>query len=287
MTEMGHEVSLSNHLQFPEASMKKATILLSMAMLFPLYAGTKIMVPVDAPTIRTGLDRAEDGDTVFVRNGTYNERVTLKDGVVLLGESVAGTIIKGKSGKPVVTGADRAVLKNFTIENGDKGVLCEGVIMTIEHNCIRNNRGSGIHCLLVLPHIVNNVIYRNEWSGIYCEGARTLRVSIENNVIGENGNSGIILQGNTEVVVQNNVFLGNKQFGIWVAEGAKRSRIIFNDFYMNRVPYKGFAMKDPTNFGVDPQYGLETNFPAELFSRRSEVLRMRGKDSKDIGLIFP
>ncbi len=266
----------------------KKTMALFIAMIFPLFAGsTKITVPDNARTIRAGLERADAGDTVFVRKGTYHEKVVLKDGVVLLGESTAETVIKGKSGSPVVTGADKAVVKNFTIENGDKGILCEGVAMTIEHNCICNNRGSGIHCLLVLPHIINNVIYLNTWSGIYCEGARTLRASIENNIIGENGNCGIMLLGNSEVIVQNNVFLGNKQCGIWAAEGARRSRVVFNDFYMNRVPFKGFVQANQTNFGVDPHLDLESSSPVELFSKRSEVLRMRGKDSKDIGLIFP
>jgi len=273
-------------LSVTELSMKKM-MLLSIVTLFPLYAGMKITVPDNAPTIRAGLDRADVGDTVFVRKGIYHERVTLKDGVVLLGESTAETIITGKSTSPVVMGADKAVIKNFTIENGDKGILCEGVTMTIEHNCICNNRSSGIHCLLVLPHIIDNVIYQNKWSGIYCEGARTLRASIENNVIGENGYSGIMLLGNSDVVVENNVFLGNKQFGIWAAEGARRSRVVFNDFYMNREPFKGLAQVEKTNFGVDPKYDLDSNSPVELFSKRSEVLHMRGKDNKDIGLIFP
>jgi parallel beta-helix repeat protein len=286
MTGRRPVISLLDPFSFTELFMKK-TILLSIVLLFPLYAGVKITVPDNARTIRAGLDRADAGDTVFVRKGIYHERVALKDGVVLLGESTAETIIMGKSGSPVVMGADKAVIKNFTIENGDKGILCEGVTMTIEHNCICHNRGSGIHCLLSLPHIINNVIYQNKWSGIYCEGARTLRTSIENNVIGENGYSGIMLLGNSDVVVQNNVFLGNKQFGIWAAEGARRSRIVFNDFYMNREPFKGLAQVEKTNFGVDPKYDLESDSPVELFSKPSEVLRMRGKDSKDIGLIFP
>jgi parallel beta-helix repeat protein len=267
--------------------MKKMMLLLSIAALLPLYAGTKIIVPDKARTIRAGLEKAEEGDTVYVRNGTYREQVVLRDGVVLLGESPVATIISGRSGKPVVIGANRSLIKNFTIENGDKGILCEGVSMTIEHNCIRDNRGIGIHCLLVLPHIINNVIYRNRWSGIYCEGTRTLRASIESNVIGENGNSGIMLLGNSEVVVQNNMFLGNKMFGIWVGDAARRSRVLFNDFYMNREPMKGVSMTDQTNFGADPQYGLEGDSPEQFFSKPSQVLRMRGKDGKDIGLIFP
>jgi parallel beta-helix repeat protein len=267
--------------------MNKMMLLLTLAVVLPLHAASKITVPVDAKTIRAALDRAEAGDTVFVRNGAYHESVTLKDGVILLGESTAGTIIRGKSGKPVVTGADKATLKNFTLEDGDKGVLCAGVAMTIEHNYICNNRGSGIHCLLVLPHIIDNVIYANRWSGIYCEGTRSLRAVIENNIIGENGYSGIMLLGNSEVVIQNNVFIANKQFGIWGADGARRSRIIYNDFFMNREPLKGFTQMELTNFGADPQFNLEGASPVELFSKRSEVLRMRGKDSKDIGLIFP
>jgi OOP family OmpA-OmpF porin len=260
------------------------------AAVFTCYAGKTITVPKDAKSIEAGLELAQEGDTVFVMNGVYREKVILKDKVALIGESAAGTVIRGKGRGVLVKGADRAVLRNFTIENGDKGILCENVAMTIEHNCVSGNKSSGIHCLVTLPMIRNNVVFRNRETGIFCETVRSLKTLVEHNVIAENGYCGILLAGNSEVLVQNNVFMRNKQFGIWVNEGARRSRIVHNDFYMNRNNYNNYAQVDRSNLGINPGYpegmwGLSVVTPAELFTAAAKALKEKGKDKKDIGLI--
>jgi parallel beta-helix repeat protein len=272
--------------------MKKTTgvFFVIAAMAFNLHAAKTIIVPKDANSIEAGLELAQEGDTVFVLNVVYKEKVMLKDKVALIGESVAGTVIRGKGRGVLVRGADKAVIRNFTIENGDKGILCENVTMTIEHNCVSGNKSSGIHCLVTLPMIRNNVVFRNRETGIFCETVRSLKTLVEHNVIAENGYCGILLAGNSEVLVQNNVFSRNKQFGIWVNEGARRSRIVHNDFYMNRNNYNNYAQVDRTNLGIDPGYpegmwGLKGVPPAELFTVPAKALREKGKDKKDIGLI--
>jgi hypothetical protein len=254
---------------------------------FNLEAGQKIVVPKDVKKISDALERAEAGDTVFVQKGLYKEMLVLKDGVALIGESVTETIIQGKKRDAVIKGADNAVLRNFTIRNGEKGILCENISMLIEHNYVVDNTGSGIHCLVTLPMIRNNVIYRNGWTGVFCETVKSLNTLVEHNVIGENGYSGLMLAGNSEVIVQNNVFIGNKQFGIWVNEGARRSRIIYNDIYMNRTPYNFYAQVDNSNIAVDPGYAKSSGpfAAADIFSSNASALKSRGKDGENIGLI--
>jgi OmpA-OmpF porin, OOP family len=254
------------------------------AMAFNIQAGKRITVPKDARTIEAGLEKAEAGDTVFVCKGIYKEQVVLKDEVSLIGESVRETVIRGKGRGIMVKGADKALIRNFTIENGGKGILCENVTMTIEHNCVTGNRSSGIHCLVTLPMIRNNVVYRNGETGIFCETVRSLKTLVEHNAVIENGYSGMMLAGNSEVLIQNNIFLRNKQFGMWVNEGARRSRIVCNDFYLNRDAYNYFAQVDKTNLGVDPGYP-DNAAPADLFAVQARVLKEKGKDGKDIGLI--
>ncbi|MBN2036130.1 MAG: right-handed parallel beta-helix repeat-containing protein [Chitinispirillaceae bacterium] len=263
-----------------------ALLLLAVAALH-VQAGTKIVVPKEAKKISDALEKAEAGDTVYVLKGLYKESITLRDGIALIGESVTETVIKGKKRKPVVKGADNALLRNFTIQNGEKGILCENVSMVIEHNYVCNNKGSGIHCLVTLPLIRNNVIFRNGWTGIFCETVKSLNTLVEHNVIGENGYSGILLAGNSEVIVQNNVFLRNKQFGIWVNDGARRSRIIYNNFFLNRSLHNHYAQVDNTNIAIDPGYvkGTGAFSVTDIFSSRASVLKGKGKDGAAIGLI--
>ncbi len=244
-----------------------------------------IRVPQAVKSIQTALDMAETGDTVLVSEGTYNEAITLRDGIVLIGMSAEKTILKGKRSKPVVVGAQNAILRHFTIENGSMGILCENVFMTIEHCVVRGNKGSGIQCLLTLPVMRNNVVFRNSWSGIFCESTRSHKGAVTNNVIAENGYSGIMLSGHSEIVVENNIFYFNNQFGVYASEGSRRTRIIYNNFFGNRSSVNQFASLDRSNLFEDPAFMLSAPNEYDFWGSETPELRGRGKEGKDIGLL--
>jgi parallel beta-helix repeat protein len=270
--------------------MKKVAFFIVIAALsMSAQAGQKIVVPKDAPKIQEALDRAQDGDTVFVCKGKYNGNIVMRDGVALIGESATETIIHGKGSGDVVKGADRSIIKNFTVENGDKGILCASVSMTVEHNFVRGNKGTGIHCLVTLPLVRNNFVYQNGWTGIFCETVRSLNTLVEHNVVAENGYSGIMLAGSSMVLVQNNVLFRNKQFGIWVNDDARKSRIIYNDFYLNRAHFNVYAQVDNTNFYQDPQYTPEGTAigtaSSAILAKPGTILHGKGKDNCDVGIV--
>src|SRR4030042_237535 len=152
-----------------------------------IFSSRKIVVPHDFPTIHSALGEADEGDTVYVVNGTYSENIALPDNVVLVGQEMTKTIINGGRRGPCVIGADGATITGFTIINGTTGILCKNTRPIIKGNFIVDNKGAGIHALISLPEIKNNIIYRNEWTGIFLEAARGTRTSIDHNVILENG----------------------------------------------------------------------------------------------------
>jgi hypothetical protein len=245
----------------------------------------KIIVPKNAPTIQKGLDEASEGDTVYVLSGTYRENVVMKDYVPLIGQDVENTIIHGNGRTPVVEGGNHTVIKNFTIEHGSAGIICKNTNPLIEHNIVRGNR-TGIHCLISLPDIRNTIVYGNEWTGIYCElitGAQ--RTSIDHDFIADNGYSGIVLANKSEVLIQNTILFNNRQYGIYVNQDSKRSRIVYNDFYGNRSTYNVYAVINETNVGKDPglnQRGV-VNFTFASFGGSGFPLAGLGKGGSDIG----
>ena len=247
----------------------------------------RITVPTNFPTIQAAINEAAEGDTVYVRNGVYKENITLADDVVLLGQDRKSTIIDGRRKGPVVTAADGAVISGFTIRNGRTGILCKNTRPVITNNIIIDNKGTGIHALVTLPDIVNNVVYRNEWTGIFLESVRGTRTSINHNVIMENGYSGIFGAGRTEVLVRNNILMGNKQYGIFLGPDSRKTRIVGNNIYANRLPFNDNADNQTVrqqNVNEDPQF-VGAGFPRHNYAVKSgSPMKGRGEEGADIGL---
>jgi parallel beta-helix repeat protein len=241
--------------------------------------GKVIVVPGDHRTVQAALDHADAGDTIFVTAGTYRGAITLREYVALIGAGAERTILVGDRRNPVIRGAQGATVRHFTIEGGYQGILCSNTFMVIEDNVIRGNRETGIHCIIALPVIRNNIILRNRGTGIFCETTRAHRGLIANNVIAESGRGGVMLAGQSEVLVENNIFYFNGQHGIFVSEGARRSRIANNLFYGNRGAGNSVAVIDQSNVFDDP------GAKVVMWDETSNVLRGRGREGTDIGLL--
>jgi parallel beta-helix repeat protein len=210
-------------------------------------ANTGASWPQAKRTVQAGIDiAAVSGSEVWVSEGTYNERIRLKLGVVLYGGFAGNeidlsqrnfrshaTILDGQQGGSVVIVVPNAnsttQIDGFTIQNGSSygnnlnygggGIFCKSSSPTISNNTImRNNssNGGGIYCCYSSsPMITNNTISGNNASlyggGIYCDifSSPTL---INNNI---NGNrvtgdgGGIYCKNHSSPVVSNNTILGN------------------------------------------------------------------------------
>jgi len=249
------------------------------------FAGRKIVVPHDFPTIHAALGEADEGDTIFVSNGVYHENIAMADNVVLMGQEMLKTIIDGGRKGPCVVGADGATITNFTIQNGTTGILCKNTRPTIIRNLIIDNKGAGIHALVSLPDISNNIIYRNEWTGIFLESSRATRTSIDHNVILENGYCGIFCAHRSEVLIRNNILMENKQYGVYVAPQSKKTRIIFNNIYMNRLSFNQNAVVNETNIQKEPQFISPGWKDFNYFVKPVSGCKAKGENGTDIGLI--
>jgi parallel beta-helix repeat protein len=262
-----------------------ATLIILNVLLISLSLPAKtITFPGSENSIQTTIEKQlEEGDTLLLKNGTYYEHLVLKDNICLIGESVAGTRIQGKGKGIVVSAGDMTLIKNLTISNGATGIRCSNTSATIEGCVIRDNKGTGIHSLITVPNIRNCIIYRNEWTGIYCESGRSIKTVIEHNIISENGYSGIMLSGTSEILIVNNILNGNKQFAVWASVDSRKSRIIYNDFFVNRNNANYFASIDHSNINDDPALDEVIDLYS-LFSSQT-LFKNRGKDNEGIGLL--
>jgi len=204
------------------------------------------LVPDDYSTIQEAINNATEGDTIFVREGTYYENVVVNKSVSLIGENKDSTVINGNlTGTVVVITANSTSISGFTIQNSG-GSPHSGVYLISTANCeiignviINNYDGIGL-LRTVNSTIVENSVIDCERDGVMLawsqeneiasnEVTRSSNNAIELcfdsqlNAVTENkitGNAiGIGIYDSDENDIHSNMIIGNN-LGIWLPEGS-------------------------------------------------------------------
>jgi len=139
----------------------------------------------DFTSIQEAINFAEEEDMIYVYNGLYSENIKINKTISLYGENKSSTILIIKDNK---TGfdinADSIIIKNFTIKNGEIGLLINSTNCKIEENNITEN----IYGLKIINGkdnlIANNKIQRNKY-GLYISKDYPLQQN-NNNIIKNN-----------------------------------------------------------------------------------------------------
>jgi nitrous oxidase accessory protein len=190
----------------------------SIATPLPVKAEAKtIFVPDDFPTIQEAIDNASEGDTVFVRKGTYDvweyDAMNIDKSISLIGESSQDTIInrlpRGYSEAVIRVEADRVTISGFTLNGSNIGIY----LWNTASNC----------------KIVANKIAHND-IGVYV-GASNSNIISGNNII-DSKNEGIFAHYSSDIVISENHIKNIHNTGIKVSYcqniTIKRNEIVGN-----------------------------------------------------------
>jgi len=128
-----------------------------------------IIIPDDYSTIQLGINNANPGDTIFVRNGVYYENIIIEKKITLVGENKNNTIIDGilNLKSTIIVNSDNVIIKNFSIINGlgenifwdNSGVFINSSNVTIENNIIMWNTLG----ICVLDTAYNLIVCNNDF----------------------------------------------------------------------------------------------------------------------------
>jgi len=143
-----------------------------------------IVVPDDYVSIREAIDNAADGDTIFVKEGTYHENVVVNKSLSLVGENVDTTIIDGNPPEgyriPIKIQCDNVSVSGFKLLYGYAGITVGEVkFCSISGNRIASNQ----HGILLVGTSFSNVT-ENYFEQIRLSSAIQLSYSNYNLVAG-------------------------------------------------------------------------------------------------------
>jgi parallel beta-helix repeat protein len=185
----------------------------------PVNAAT-ITVPDDYSTIQEAINHANEGDTIFVRNGTYCENVVVNKTVSLIGKDKESTILNGTAVEPImIMEANDVKISGFTFEGwAFQNILINATtgVTIVENKIVFNTLGIDVENS-VNTTIENNIINGFGLDNIGIMLAYSSGCSIVNNTITDAVYDGIRLWFSSNNLIHQNLIKDN-DYGIFFHE---------------------------------------------------------------------
>lgn len=190
--------------------------------------GNTLTVPNDFPTINDALQNATDDDTIYVKQGVYNETIVIDKAITLRGEDTNRTIINGNTTKTVIQILhDNVTVIGLTITYS---LTHSTPRRYYQHNWPADWLGQGGWSGLGYPMDSGIFVRRTEFrlAGIHIQEAKDCNIS--GNRISDCG-VGVWLYLSSQNTILGNILVRN-DYGLQV-DSSKGNSIIGNTFLDN------------------------------------------------------
>jgi parallel beta-helix repeat protein len=174
-------------------------------------------------TITEALLNANEGDTILVDSGIYNESLSIEKSVILKGAKMDNTFIEcDRIGDVIFIIADNVTITDFTIRysgNDSYPSVDAGIDIRSDNNLFKNinftqNDNNGIYLYEAHNNKIENCTFRSNIKfGIYNVNGNENYIA--NNIF-NNNNEGISLNNVYNNTISSNTLTSNKEKGIYL-----------------------------------------------------------------------
>jgi len=206
-----------------------------------------VVVPDDFLSIQEAILSASNGDTVFVRSGSYYGNLIINKSISLIGENKDSTFIVGnETGTTILIQEDYVKVVNFTIKspqipliwNRKRGIhlLQVGFCEISENIILRNDYGIGIWLFKSSNNIVAGNMLEQAAEGIYI--VSSINNTFMGNIIQEIGFGIRLHEASNNIFIANNIS-GNNFEIYFGSDGEYLSHVTNNTFHHNNILNNG------------------------------------------------
>ncbi|MEM2780378.1 MAG: NosD domain-containing protein [Candidatus Bathyarchaeia archaeon] len=166
-------------------------------------------------SIQEAINRANNGDTIYVPPGIYFENIVINKSVSLIGSNPEDTVIDGSGLNSVIfVIANASEISGFTIRNGFYGVYVDGCsFINISSNKIENNSYGVYLDKSNFNKICKNKITKNNVP-IFLRNSQ--HNDILNNILFHNYGQAVSLNYSNENIIMQNDIRNNPAYGIYL-----------------------------------------------------------------------
>jgi hypothetical protein len=216
-----------------------AGLLFCLAMGCTAVTGKTIYVDDDGPAdfnnIQAAINNANDGDTVRVSAGTYNERLVVERSISIVGDDTNNCILTGDgygpSGGTVVTVSESVYISGFTIHEANIGIfVTSGESLTIENCTIARcwTDGVGFDFSFNTTLFMRNCFIASNGDGVDVASTQGMIISTK---FVSNNDDGLDYDGDAGVLVYDCMFTSNADDGIEIRLAMRTHAIILDSIF--------------------------------------------------------